>query len=148
MFGSEDRIFASELYYGRGGATSFLYNKLLANDLGINDFFGEGLRFIYTTSYEEFLELGYGIHSLGSANGAFQSYIANGFAGVMSFIIFSFFIINNTKSNRLRNVLLLFFFWEYFFYTGILFRYPSLAILLIFVIIFSPFDVSDRPILE
>ena len=148
MFGSEDRIFSTGLYYGRGGATQFLYNKLFNGDFTLNDFFGEGLRFIYTTSYEEFFELGYGIHSLGSANGAFQSYIANGFAGVISFIIFSFFIINNTKSNRLRNVLLLFFFWEYFFYTGILFRYPSLATLLIFIIIFSPFDISNRPILE
>ena len=138
MFGSEEQIERTGLYFGRGGATKLLYDKLLEGKLESKDLFGKGLRFIYTTSYEEFSNLGYGLYSLGSANGAFQGYISNGFLGIFTFLIISILIINKTKNNRLRNVILLVFFWEYFYYTGIIFRFPALIFLLLFMILFSP----------
>jgi hypothetical protein len=138
MFGTKERMMATGLYYGRGGANLLLYNKMFEDDLESKDWLGYGLRFIYTTSYKEFKQLNFGIHSLGAASGSFQSYVANGYLGIITFVIFSFFIILKTRNNRLRNCLLFFFYWEYFFYTGIIFRYPPLAFLLIFIIVCSP----------
>lgn len=137
MFGTEEKTQATGLSYGRGGATSLLYGKLLKREVDPKEWFGFGLRHMFTTSYKEFYDLGFGIHSLGSANGAFQSYVSNGYFGLFAFVIFSFFIIKKTRNKRLRNVLLFFFFWEYFFYTGIIFRFPSLAFLLIYFTVFS-----------
>lgn len=143
-FGKEEKKEATGLSFGRAGIMSLLYGKLLKGEVDPKEWFGFGLRHMFTTSYKEFYDLGFGIHSLGSASGAFQSYVSNGYFGLFAFVIFSFFIIKKTRNKRLRNVLLFFFFWEYFFYTGIIFRFPSLAFLLIYLVVFSPKKFNKR----
>jgi hypothetical protein len=129
---------------GRASATLFLYNKFVQGDLSKEDWFGYGLRFMFATNYEEFAELGFDIQHKGSATGIFQTLISNGYIGIISIILLAVSLILHTQNKRLRNVLFIFFFWEYFFYTGIVFREYALAVLLVYAVAFSAITVRKK----
>ena len=128
---------------GRGGATLLLYEKIANGEFQEKDFFGYGLRFMYATSYEEFSELGFGINHKGSANGAFQTMVTNGYLGILATVWFALSLLIVTKNRRLRLVLVGLFCWEYFFYTGIVLREPALSFLLIYIVLFSGNKVTE-----
>lgn len=134
MFGSKDN---NETGLGRGGATLLVYDKFFNGDVTEKDWLGYGLRFMYATDYEEFDELGLGISGKGAATGVFQTLVTNGYIGIIATILFVFSLLVKTKNKRLKYVLLGIFCWEYFFYTGIIFRELSLSFLLIYVVLFS-----------
>jgi hypothetical protein len=137
-FGSED---INQPGQGRGGATLLVYTKFLSGDFGEKDWLGYGLRFMYATDYAEFDELGLGINSKGAATGIFQTLITNGYIGIFCILFFAYSILIKTKFRRLRYVLFGIFIWEYFFYTGIILRELSLSFLLIYIILFSEFNM-------
>jgi hypothetical protein len=138
-FGEED---SRDKGAGRGGATLLLFDNFLNGNLQGKDWIGYGLRFMYATDYAEFSELELGISGKGAATGVFQTFVSNGYIGIIATIWFAISMLIYTKNRRLRIVLISFFCWEYFFYTGIVFREPALSFLLIYIVLFSPMKVS------
>jgi hypothetical protein len=137
MFGSKDN---KQTGQGRGGATLMVYNKLVSGVVTEKDWLGYGLRFMYATDYAEFDEMEFGINGKGAATGFFQTFVSNGYVGIVATIFFVLSLLYKTKNKRLRNVLFGIFCWEYFFYTGIILRELSLSFLLIYIVLFSGTD--------
>ena len=129
---------------GRGGANILLYQKIAGGNLHSEDWYGYGLRFMYTTSYEEFSDLGFGISHKGAATGVFQTLVSNGIVGIIATIWLAFSMILQIKNRRLKYVIIGFFCWEYFFYTGSILRDAPLALLLLYSILFSSDHYADE----
>jgi len=132
-YGEED----SDKKSGRGNAVAYIFDKISSNSISNTEWFGYGLRFMYTTDYTEFRELDLGITNKGSATGIFQTMVASGFIGIVTLAFFALSMLIKTQNKRVRVVLIGFFFWEYVFYTGIVLRDPALSFLLIYIILFS-----------
>lgn len=123
---------------GRGGATYLLFHKLFSSTpLKFEDYWGAGLREVYTTDYDEFNEEKYGVDSKGAVTGVFQSYISSGYIGIALTILLIISICNLIKEPRIRNSVALLMFWDYFFYIGLILRTQGLFILLFFLILYS-----------
>lgn len=123
MFGEKEN---NQQGQGRGGATLLVFNKLIDGNLSENDWLGYGLRYMYTTDYTQFDELGLGISSKAAATGIFQTLVAGGYIGIIATIWFMFSLLIQTRNRRLRYVLIGIFCWEYIFYTGMIIRDLSL----------------------
>ena len=93
---------------------------------------------MYSTDYAEFDKLPLTIHInyKGAATGVFQSYVTTGLLGALCTILFCFSFLFYCRHKRLKYVLLAICAWEYFMYTGILFRTPIFMAVL-FVVIHS-----------
>lgn len=124
---------------GRGGATIAMLRLLIGDHETIDqDWWGLGFNSMYSTDYEEFDKLPLTIHvnHKGSATGVFQSYVTTGLLGALCTILFSFAFLFYCRHKRIKYVLLAICAWEYFMYTGILFRTPMFMAVL-FVVIHS-----------
>jgi hypothetical protein len=120
---------------GRGGVLLKLYNDFLHKNVSNDFLWGHGLTDIYTSSYEQFQKKGYGIDHLGSATGAFQSYISGGFIGVFTTLFFSLSMLSLIINIRVRIVIIGIFLWDYLYYSGLIIRTPALMFLLLFVVV-------------
>lgn len=129
---------------GRGGATIALV-KLIFSDrqLSEQDLWGIGFKNMYGVDYATFDRLPLTIHinHKGSATGLFQSYVTTGVLGVLCTILFCFCPFFYCKHRRLRLTLLGIAFWEYFLYTGVIFRTPAFMAMLIFIIYYTNYDI-------
>jgi hypothetical protein len=150
QFGDEGKVQKGVVAQGRGNATIWLFENLLTEDefmeeefaenesieygLTERDWWGSGLSTFYNTSYEEFYELGYGLAYKGAATGVFQSYVTTGYYGVFTAILFFFYMLWLIKHKRLRIILIGIVAWEYFMYTGMIFRNPYFMFLIIYFI--------------
>lgn len=134
MFGEKED---NQLGQGRGGATLLVFNKLINGNLSEKDLFGYGLRYMYTTDYEQFDELGLGISSKAAATGIFQTLVAGGYIGIFATLWFLLSLLFQTRNKRFRYVLIGIFCWEYIFYTGMIIRDLSLSFLLIYLVLFT-----------
>ena len=124
---------------GRGGATIAMLRLLIGEHETINqDWWGLGFNSMYSTDYAQFDKLPLTIHlnHKGSATGVFQSYVTTGLLGALCTILFSFAFLFYCRHKRIKYVLLAICAWEYFMYTGILFRTPMFMAVL-FVVIHS-----------
>lgn len=125
---------------GRGGATIALVKLIFSERrLTDQDLWGIGFKNMYGIDYDEFDKLPLTIHinHKGSATGVFQSYVTTGVLGALCTIIFCFLPFFYCKHRRLRWVLLGITFWEYFFYTGSIFRTPIFMVVVFFVIFYA-----------
>ena len=130
---------------GRGGATLLLITKLFSSQpFTSDDYWGTGLKGMYTTDYNQFEDEKYGINSKGSATGVFQTYIASGYVGIMLSILLIISVCNLIKEPRIRNAILLLMFWDYFLYSGLILRTQSLFVLLFFIIIYSNLQYEQK----
>ena len=134
MFGEKKD---NQLGQGRGGATLLVFNKFIDGNLSEKDWFGYGLRYMYTTDYTQFDELDLGISSKAAATGIFQTLVAGGYIGIVATFWFLLSLLVQTKNSRLRHVLIGIFCWEYILYTGMIIRDLSLSFLLIYLILFT-----------
>lgn len=137
QFGSkEDRN--NLQYKGRGGATISLWDKLNSNErLSKKDWFGFGLRNIYSIDYNVFNNLNLSITHKGSASGIYQTYVATGYLGIFATLLLFFPLFWHVRMHRIRWVLLALVAWEYFLYTGLIFRTPAYMFLLFWFMHFS-----------
>ena len=122
---------------GRGGATIAMLRLLIGQHETIDqDWWGLGFNSMYSTNYEEFnkLPLTIQVDHKGSSTGVFQSYVTTGLLGAICTILFNFAFLFYCRHKRLKYVLLAICAWEYFMYTGILFRTPMFMAVLFFVI--------------
>lgn len=122
---------------GRGGATIAMLRLLIGEHETIDqDWWGLGFNNMYSTDYEEFDKLPLTIHinHKGSATGVFQSYVTTGLLGVLCTILFSFAFLFYCRHKRIKYVFLAICVWEYFMYTGMIFRTPIfMAVLFILI---------------
>lgn len=124
---------------GRGNATIALIRLLIGQHTTIDqDWWGLGFGSMYSTDYGEFdkLPLTIQLNHKGSATGLFQNYVTTGILGALCTIIFCFSFLFYCRHKRLKYVLIAICAWEYFMYTGILFRTPIFMAVL-FVVIHS-----------
>jgi hypothetical protein len=134
-FGKED-YGTREEGQGRGGVTLLLYNNMFKADFYTEDnLLGFGLDEIYVKDYEEFDKERFGVNSKGSITGVFQSYISVGVLGLIAFLLYSLSLINYIKPRKIFFVFLGIFCWEYFFYTGILFRIQAITVLFFYCMV-------------
>jgi hypothetical protein len=144
-FGKTSNTSNIQLGTGRGGATLLLWKKLFTSQpLSGNDYWGTGLREVYTTDYEQFNEDKYGVNSKGSVTGVFQSYISSGFVGVMATLLLIISIIGLIKERRIRMTIAVLMFWDYFFYSSLILKTQALLILFFFIIIYSNFQYEQK----
>jgi hypothetical protein len=94
---------------------------------------------MYGTNYEQFDQLGTGINMKGAASGFFQTYITTGYLGILATVMFFFTILWQVKIKRIRWMLVGIAAWEYFMYTGLIFRTPAFMFLIIYFIHYSNF---------
>ena len=122
---------------GRGGATIAMLRLLIGEYETVDqDWWGLGFNSMYSTDYDQFDKLPLTIHlnHKGSATGIFQSYVTTGWLGALCTILFSFAFLFYCRHKRIKYVLLAICAWEYFMYTGILFRTPVfMAVLFILI---------------
>lgn len=122
---------------GRGGATIAMLRLLIGEYETVDqDWWGWGFNSMYSTDYDQFDKLPLTIHinHKGSATGIFQSYVTTGLLGALCTILFSFAFLFYCRHKRIKYVLLAICAWEYFMYTGILFRTPVfMAVLFILI---------------
>jgi len=126
---------------GRGNAVIYIFNKLISNNISEKEWLGYGLRYMYITDYQEYADLELSIKNKGSATGAYQTMVSNGFIGIIVTVFFTLSMLFQTQNRKIRNVLIVFFLWEYVFYTGIILREPALSSLLVYIILLSPLKV-------
>ena len=122
---------------GRGGATIAMLRLLIGQQETIDqDWWGLGFNSMYSTNYEEFdkLPLTIRVNHKGSATGVFQSYVTTGLLGAICTILFGFVFLFYCRHKRLKYVLLAICAWEYFMYTGFIFRTPMFMAVLFTVI--------------
>jgi hypothetical protein len=130
---------------GRGGATLLLWQKLFNNQaLSFSDYWGIGLKEVYTTDYEQFENVGHGLNSKGSLTGIFQSYLTAGYVGLIVTILFIISIIGLIKEPRIRITIAILMFWDYLFYSGLILRSQVLSILLFYIIVYSNFQFDKK----
>ena len=125
---------------GRGGATIALVELLFSDHpLQKGDIWGIGFSSMYSTDYATFLDLplSVSLNHKGSATGLFQSYVTTGYVGIFTTILFCFLPFFFIRHKRLRWVLLGIAAWEYFMYTGIIFRTPAFMAVIFFVLFYS-----------
>lgn len=125
---------------GRGGATIALIELLFGDyPLQKGDIWGVGFSNMYSTDYASFakLPLTISLDHKGSATGLFQSYVTTGYVGIFTTILFCFLPFFFIRHKRLRWVLLGIAAWEYFMYTGIIFRTPAFMAVIFFVLFYS-----------
>jgi hypothetical protein len=144
-FGKTSETSNFQLGAGRGGATLLLWGKLInSQPFTFNDFWGFGLREIYTTDYDQFDNEKFGVNGKGSVTGIFQSYIFSGYIGVFLTILFIISILGLIKEPRIRITIALLMFWDYLFYSGLILRSQALFIMLFFIIIYSNFQFEQK----
>lgn len=122
---------------GRGGATVLLFNKIMnPSVLTRQDIFGYGLEELVTKDYESFDVKKFGLNGKGAVTGFFSTYISFGLVGVVLFLIYALTIIDYIKIKRIKYVVIGLFIWEYFFYIGMLFTIPALAITFLYSVVY------------
>ena len=125
---------------GRGGATVALIELLFSDyPLQKGDIWGIGFSNMYSIDYASFakLPLTISLNHKGSATGLFQSYVTTGYMGIFTTILFCFLPFFFIRHKRLRWVLLGIAVWEYFMYTGFIFRTPAFMAVIFFVLFYS-----------
>lgn len=124
---------------GRGNATIELFKLIFSGKVNRQDWIGLGFSAMYSTNYGEFLELPLTIKLSykGAATGMFQSYVTTGILGVITTIIFGFLPFFFIRHKRLSWVLLGITAWEYFMYTGFIFRTPAFMAVFLFVLFYN-----------
>lgn len=134
-FGKED-YGARDEGQGRGGVTLLLFNNLFKTNFYTgNNLLGFGFDEIFVNDYEKFDKKKFGVNSKGSITGAFQSYISIGILGLIAFLFYSVSLIKSIKNPKILIIFLGIYCWEYFFYTGILFRIQAITILFFYCIV-------------
>lgn len=132
---------------GRGGATIAMFKLLLGiHPTTDSDWWGLGFNSMYSTDYAEFdkLPLTIQLNHKGSATGFFQSYVTIGLAGAICMVLFCFCFWFYIKNRRLRWTIMGICAWEYFMYTGMIFRTPVFMAVLFVVMYCSNMEIQQK----
>lgn len=137
QFGDDSKK-TSKVAQGRGGATLSLWSKWNSKEeFTEKDWLGSGLSNMFAVDYSEFSKLNSDINMKGSATGVYQTYITTGYIGIFSTVLLLFSMLWRIKMKRIRWVLMAIVAWDYFLYSGTIFRTPALMFLVVFFIHYS-----------
>jgi len=146
QFGDKTKVTSEKLAQGRGGASIMLWDKWFSDEtLTQTDWYGTGLRNVHATTYEDFMKLNTGISSKANNTGVVVSFLTNGYMGVFTTVLLFYSMLWQIKMKRIRWVLMAIVAWEYFMYTGTIFRTPAFMFLLIYFIHYSNILSQKRP---
>jgi hypothetical protein len=135
-----ERYQESDVGYGRMGGNQALFDQMLQNPFNIKAMFGYGLSTVYATTYEEFEHEKFNLAGKSSVSGLGRFYLANGYFGVMFFILLVIAICRYLKEFKIRIFFILFFLFDLFSYSGIIFNARTISVLFVLSIIF----ISNR----
>ena len=130
---------------GRGGATIAMFKLLFGlHPSTERDWWGLGFNSMYSLDYAQFekIPLSIRLNHKGSATGFFQSYVTTGLIGAICMVLFGFIFWFYIRNRRLRWTILGICAWEYFMYTGTIFRTPVFMTLLFFVLHCANYDMQ------
>ncbi len=136
---------------GRGGATIALLKLMFGGYKSIEqDWWGLGFKNMYGIDYATFakLPLTIQINHKGSATGFFQSYVSTGIYGALCTILFFFVLLLYTKNFRIKTILIAICAWEYFMYTGMIFRTPIFMTILFIMIHVTNVDMQYHRLVQ
>lgn len=128
---------------GRGGATIAILKLLVGlHPTQDSDWWGTGFGNMYSTDYLTFdkLPLTIRLNHKGSATGFFQSYVTTGILGALATILLCFSYLLYFKKKRLMIVVIGICAWEYFMYTGSIFRMPAFMAVLFLLLQYTNLD--------
>lgn len=129
---------------GRGGSTIELLKLIFGfYPTQESDWWGLGFKNMYGLDYASFtkLPLTIQLNHKGSATGFFQSYVTTGLLGALCTILLCFSYLFSCKRKRLMIVLIGLCAWEYFMYTGMIFREPAFMACIFITIFISNQDL-------
>lgn len=129
---------------GRGGATIAIL-KLFTGIHPSNeqDWWGLGFSSMYSSNYAEFakLPLTIQLNHKGSSSGLFQNYVTTGLWGALCNILFGFVFYLYFRNRRLGITIAAICAWEYFMYTGFIFRTPAFMAVIFIVLQYSNYEI-------
>ena len=128
---------------GRGGATIAILKLFMGiHPSNEQDWWGLGFSSMYSSNYAEFakLPLTIQLNHKGSSSGFFQNYVTTGLWGALCNILFGFIFCLYFRNKRLGITIAAVCAWEYFMYTGFIFRTPAFMAVLFIVLHFTNYD--------
>lgn len=132
---------------GRGGATIAMFKLFLGlHPSTERDWWGLGFNNMYSLDYAHFEKnpLTIQLNHKGSATGFFQSYVATGLWGAICTVLFGFVFWFYIRNRRLRWTILGICAWEYFMYTGMIFRTPAFMVVLFLVLHYTNYEMMCK----
>ncbi len=130
---------------GRGGATIAIFKLLFGlHPSTEQDWWGLGFNSMYSLDYAQFekIPLTIQLNHKGSATGLFQSYVTTGLIGAICMVLFGFSFLFYIRNRRLRWTIIGICAWEYFMYTGMIFRTPAFMVVLFLVLHCANYDMQ------
>ncbi len=130
---------------GRGGATTAIFKLLFGlHPSTEQDWWGLGFNSMYSLDYAQFekIPLTIQLNHKGSATGLFQSYVTTGLIGAICMVLFGFSFLFYIRNRRLRWTIIGICAWEYFMYTGMIFRTPAFMVVLFLVLHCANYDMQ------
>ncbi len=130
---------------GRGGATIAIFKLLFGlHPSTEQDWWGLGFNSMYSLDYAQFekIPLTIQLNHKGSATGLFQSYVTTGLIGAICMVLFGFSFLFYIRNRRLRWTIMGICAWEYFMYTGMIFRTPAFMVVLFLVMHCANYDMQ------
>lgn len=146
-FGTENTGYLFEQTTGRGGALKML---IAPGSLGFNSIgellFGKGLEDVVLSKYGRFFGEGYGIAHSSLMGESIKILFTLGYAGLISYFLFAFSIIQLISNMKMRLIVLGFFLWEITLYAGAVLLTGSLAFLFVFICLYSNNKLESSPV--
>lgn len=148
--GKEDEYGARQLGDGRVGANALLWKMITDTDhYTVYSWRGYGVERIYSSADSEQYrdrDYNFGVDHRGSLTGVFMLYIAIGLIGTVLFMLYYFSLFQIISYIRLRYVLWGMVMFDFIFYNTTTIREPPLAILMMFVIVYSYLQYNKKGI--
>lgn len=147
--GKEDKYGERQIGNGRVGANTLLWKMMIdIESYTENSWRGYGVERIYSADYEQYRdrEYNFGVNHRGSLTGIFMMYVAIGLIGVVFFLVYYFCLFQIIPYFRLRCVLLGMVMFDFIFYNSMSIREPPIAILMMFIIVYSYLQYNKKGI--
>ncbi len=145
--GKEDAMGNRGVGKGRVGANLLLWKYIKDTDNYTDkSWFGYGVTRIYSHDASRYRDVDYnfGADHRGSLTGIFLLYIAIGIIGIVLCIIYYWFLFSVVPYQRLRWVLFGLIMFDFIFYNNTMMREPAIHIVLMFCIVYSSRQYTNR----
>jgi len=137
-FGTDEFKLNGEHTSGYGSSIFLIFRPHSFNFQNIISLiFGRGLEDVVTKKYGRFYGDDYGYDFEGLVSYPIEHIYMLGYASFIFYLFFAFSIIGLIKNKKFRNLVLVFYLWEFFFYRNVTLTSNSMAILLVFICMYS-----------
>lgn len=135
------------LVEGRGAATRAVVERLINEpDKYSEEYLGYGFGLYHGNMNDSYgydnVDIPIKPTHKGSSSGVFQSYLASGYWGILAMILFGFIPFFYFKQWRLGLIIGVMCLWEYFMYTGLIFRTPAFMAVIFFALHYTNYQID------